>query len=311
MKIKDYPVLILAAGRGERIGKITEQNKTLIEIDKKKHIKILDLLLFNLISSGVRNIIIITGYQGENIRIYLEDLILHIDSRTFFTPILSEFKATNINCIEANSDYIRGPLYTLMTINKYRNPFFENAKPNDSYDEMVQMLIFKKTLEQIKDYQLFTVIPADTIFNIDMLQSLFSLEFEGENKGKDNHQIQSSFSSTLTLSQSERFGLAAVIYKIKSGEISFKSHGTDIDTRDIQLPIISILPRFLDYCETLRMTEISKVVDALNEFLKIDERNSIITKYIEFKGSNPPLFDIDTKEDLLDIQDRYFSFHKL
>jgi choline kinase len=309
MKIRDFPVIIVAAGSGERIGEIREQNKTLIEVDKKKHIKILDLLLFNLVSTGVRNIIIITGYRGENIKLYIEDLRVHIETNDFFQPIISDFKETVITCIDADPDYTRGPLYTLMTINKYRSPFYQEPKQPDSFDEMVNMIDTRQILNQIKDYRLFTVIPADTIFNLTMLQSLFNQDLDDKNAVIANRKIKISIKSIVSVNESDEFGIGAILYKIKSGEIVYKKKEQNIDTRDILLPIISVFPKFLNFIETLRMTEVSKIIDATNVFIKRDERNSTITKIIEFKGSNPPFFDIDTKEDMLDFQDRYHSLN--
>lgn len=91
--------VILAAGIGSRLRPLTNAfPKCMIEVNK---IKIIEKQLKNLINNGIKEILIITGYKSEKIKVYLKDEYL------------------NINIIE-NKDYlITNNMYSLYLAKKF------------------------------------------------------------------------------------------------------------------------------------------------------------------------------------------------
>ncbi len=60
---------ILAAGMGSRLKKLTQDNtKCMISVNEEK---LIDTILETLISAGIDNVYVVTGYQAENLEIYL------------------------------------------------------------------------------------------------------------------------------------------------------------------------------------------------------------------------------------------------
>lgn len=63
--------LILAAGMGKRLKKYTKKNtKCMVEVNEKK---LIDRTIENLLAINIKKIIMVTGYEGENLRRYLEE----------------------------------------------------------------------------------------------------------------------------------------------------------------------------------------------------------------------------------------------
>lgn len=63
--------IILAAGMGRRLGSLTAENtKCMVEVNGEK---LIDRLLSQLAPLGLKNIVIVTGYEGNKLRRYLND----------------------------------------------------------------------------------------------------------------------------------------------------------------------------------------------------------------------------------------------
>ena len=59
--------IILAAGRGSRMGNLTKNKpKSFVKIDKKK--KLIDKVIENFIYSGFKKIVVITGYKSSQFK---------------------------------------------------------------------------------------------------------------------------------------------------------------------------------------------------------------------------------------------------
>lgn len=67
--MKNLPAIILAAGKGQRLGKMTEDNpKPMVQIDNTT---IIDNLVSLLIKNGIEQIIVVTGYMHDKLSSHL------------------------------------------------------------------------------------------------------------------------------------------------------------------------------------------------------------------------------------------------
>jgi NDP-sugar pyrophosphorylase family protein len=66
--MNNYTAVVLAGGRGSRLGNLTKNcPKPLLKLNNKKF---LDFLLFDIARHGFKKIIIIAGYKGKLFRPY-------------------------------------------------------------------------------------------------------------------------------------------------------------------------------------------------------------------------------------------------
>ncbi|MBD3354018.1 MAG: NTP transferase domain-containing protein, partial [Candidatus Lokiarchaeota archaeon] len=135
MNLHQYPVIMLAAGKGTRFyDKERNGNKTLHKINQSY--PIFDVILDRLIMADVKNIVVITGFQSEKVQNHIERIRKKV-----------HLKDIEVYGIVADKDYEKGPIYTLLTL---------------------------KHKEHFLTQDLLTVIPSDTIFNNEIIKEIFS-----------------------------------------------------------------------------------------------------------------------------------------
>jgi histidinol-phosphate/aromatic aminotransferase/cobyric acid decarboxylase-like protein len=94
--------VILAAGKGSRLGALTEKNtKCMLEVNGKK---LIDLTLKKLQAVGIDNVIIVVGYQKENLVSYLGDCKYDLNIKYVENPIYD--KTNNIYSLFLAKDYL-------------------------------------------------------------------------------------------------------------------------------------------------------------------------------------------------------------
>jgi NDP-sugar pyrophosphorylase family protein len=121
--------IILCAGEGTRLGAITEKlPKPLLRIQSLGNKTILYYIIKFLIQAHIRNLAIITGHLGQKIKDYIARLLKK-----------KWIKNANIQMIDSEGQYKRGPLYSFLSLQN-------NEK------------VFQKK-------RIFIIFPGDTIFS--------------------------------------------------------------------------------------------------------------------------------------------------
>ncbi|MFX1391290.1 MAG: NTP transferase domain-containing protein [Promethearchaeota archaeon] len=129
-------IIILCAGRGTRLKKITKRSpKPLIKIFG---IPIIQNTLTSLKRFDINQIAIVIGYLADKIVKFISKL--KIEDQSFYNKL---------QLIDATSHYKSGPLYSFLSVTRHKDFF-------------------------IKD-QYFLVIPGDTIFEYQIFQEIFSI----------------------------------------------------------------------------------------------------------------------------------------
>ncbi|MHA1339508.1 MAG: hypothetical protein ACTSRZ_05125 [Promethearchaeota archaeon] len=145
-KFSDIPIVILASGKGDRFqfDKL-QQNPIFIKFLKNRNLSdninfqniqnkiflpinefytLLDHLIFHFIKLGIKNIIIIAGHEYQNIFNYIKNfkkIIKQYQNLPYFQYLFNHQDSFNIYGIKANKDYIKGPLYSLLTLKRIFN----------------------------------------------------------------------------------------------------------------------------------------------------------------------------------------------
>lgn len=137
--LMNLTAVILCAGKGIRLRELTKDTpKPLLKLKTPNEQSIFENTLKKLISLGVLNFVIITGYKGHKIKDFIE-----------------EFKRSNelikqtTNIIDAKPRHEKGPLYSFLELVKYSN-------------------LFTST----KDY---LIIPGDTFFGLETLRKILDI----------------------------------------------------------------------------------------------------------------------------------------
>ncbi len=132
-------IVILCAGEGKRLKKITKVTpKPLLKIRTQETEVILQNIIFKLIKLGITRIVIIIGHLGEKISEFV--------SRQTKNDILLQNK---IVIIDSENQYKCGPLHSFLSITKNKSIFNDDTN--------------------------FILIPGDTIFDLNLLQEIFSI----------------------------------------------------------------------------------------------------------------------------------------
>jgi len=265
ISFKDFPAVILAAGECSRfnfneIQKISMvnkflENRNLKDSKENKDIKIFynkfllpineyytnfDYLIFNLVQLGIKKIIIITGFNFENIFNYIKNfknLIQKYIELPIFNFLHNKYDEFQIYGIKADDIYIKGPLYSFLTLKKFipkkiellykiRPKNYDNDEDEDDLDEEID-------LEDFEDYELFNlenvcsnkdikelqinelysdfylILPSDTFFQSSLLKNIAN---------KFNYQI-----SFLSESNIKKYCYIFGFDEIKSPNINFMS----------------------------------------------------------------------------------------
>ena len=282
MQIKDYPVVILAAGKGRRFGnQFGGLNKTLLPLFDEH--TILDILLFKIISEGVSHVKIIAGYKSGNLIAYIKSLKENLKNKRLLAGISQLFLTCDIKIYKARMNYKKGPLYTLLTLNQ--------LPPMNSHVQL-------KTEETY-----FTVIPSDTIFSGGILKKILSLKIQKEGLEAKNSEMEQCHLFAINLTP------GSVKSLVKHQNFSF----TSIEIRDVNtikfekytkqktnseqdylllLPLIFVSSGFLKYSESIIGRGVNKLMDAVENFLEDGNKIRIHKLNFTFEGT-APFFDVD------------------
>lgn len=282
MQVKDHPVVILAAGKGKRLGnQFGGLNKTLLPLFDEH--TILDLLLFKIISQGVSQVKIIAGYKSGNLSSYIKSLKENFKNKRFLASISQLFLNCDIVFYKARKDYIKGPLYTLLTLNQL---------PPISSDD-----------QNISDRFYFTVIPSDTIFYGEILEQIFSLIIIKEGIEAKNPNLEQCHlfaikikqQSVKSLVEHQNFSFTAIKIR-ENNTIKFEKYSKQkiFDEHDylVLLPVSFVSMEFIKYSKSILGRGINKIIDAVENFLKDGNKIRIHTINYDFEGI-APFIDID------------------
>lgn len=316
MKISEIPVVILAAGKGTRLGsEFDGKNKTLLPFNE--NYTLLDLLLYQLISFGVKSIIIIGGYRFEILKNYIINLKQNFREKKIFEEISEKFIQCNLEIIKARDDYEKGPLYTLLSISKYIS-----KQKKDSNIQIQSPMSDRFTSDRLYQSKIFTIIPSDTVFSNELLQKIINIElFENENREKNLKEESSAC---------HLFGLMFSREKLKEMKLNKKFSGSCLEFRQeklvgiknfvdynfqdstecfIQIPIVVISKKFIKFSETLLKLGINKLAMVINEFRKND--NDISMHVIQLENSSDFFTDVDTIKNYSKLIEKIDDFKKL
>jgi len=144
-------VIILCAGKGTRLGKITKFiPKPLIKIEKLNNKPLLFHIISTLNNSNFKNLVIVKGYLGKKIEKYISSLQNN-----------PKFSELNLITVDAGEDYKKGPFYSLLSIKNIDKIFNDNKN-------------------------LYLVIPGDTIFDSEFFKVIFKFILRKETSLYEN-----------------------------------------------------------------------------------------------------------------------------
>jgi NDP-sugar pyrophosphorylase family protein len=246
MHIKDLPVVMLAAGLSKRFNPEHRIGpKSLLPIDS--HLTIFDAILNNLINCGIYEVSIILGYQSHSFKQYIQEKYLS--------------KKIQIKPILANNNFIKGPIFTLLTL-----------------------------LDQTS-FEKFIVIPSDTIFHPVILKQIFS------KKLLQTQDICTFFTLEVTPKKILNFNNVIPFspYSIdrKSDLYPLIEH-TPKPSKFILFPLLILSREFLKFTFISKNRISNKIIDNLGFFYRNTERCSQIS--LQYNYPFPPFIDIDTSQ---------------
>ncbi len=129
-------VIILCAGKGTRLGDITNKiPKPLVKIKELDNRPIIYSVLSSLANSSFQHLWIVKGYIAHKIQAYISSLKEH-----------HHFPNLTINTIDSKNDFKLGPLHSFLSIRKNKQLYKEN--------------------------HIYLVIPGDTIFPSSFLEQI-------------------------------------------------------------------------------------------------------------------------------------------
>ena len=258
-------VVILCAGEGTRFRDINSTiPKSLIQIQSMDNKSLLNIIIDDLLSQGLKNIIIILGSKGKVIESY-------ISSMKRQDPFLN----SGIITLNAHPDYKKGPLFTFLTILDYP--------------------------EIIKKENNFLVFPGDTMFDQVLLNDIIIIlmkeveKFQGKPiifynrvRASEINKKRHLISRVKTI---KKRGIETLI-RIEEIEVSNISEKTYIDQI---IPIFFLNYEFLLLIsQILKSSHSNKISEILNEACKRNLQE-VIALEITSKGS---FYDIDKVFDL-------------
>jgi len=258
-------VIILCAGEGTRFREINSTiPKSLIQIQSIDNKTLLNIIIDDLLSQGLRNIIIIVGFMGKVIESYISNLKSQ-------NPPLNN----RITTLNAHPDYKKGPIFTFLTILDYP----EISKKDNN----------------------FLIFPGDTFFDQDLIKRIIITlmkkikKFQGKPivfynrvKASDINKEGQTISCIKTIKKRE----IETLIRIEEIEFSSINEKTYIDQ---VIPIFFLNYEFLLLIsQILKSSRFNKISHILNEVCKRNLQE-IIACEINSTGS---FYDIDTSFDL-------------
>lgn len=171
MKIRDIPVVILAAGLSKRFH--TEHRivpKSLLKIDS--HHTIFDIIINGLESNRVSEVQLILGYKSEEFKQYLENQSI-------------KRKGIRIKSIQSGKNYINGPIFSLLSLLPHISPSWDRfiVIPSDTiFHPSLLNQLFALDLSQISNKCLiFTIQLSKEILSRYSTQISFSPNYIDDN----------------------------------------------------------------------------------------------------------------------------------
>jgi len=272
-QVPDLSIIILCAGEGNRLKKITKiLPKPLIKIELLNNVSILDNSITDLLKIGVNQIAIVIGHLGQKIR-------AHITSIKEGNLSLRN----KILIIDSENQYKLGPLYSFLSITKYE-AFFNN-------------------------HNYYILIPGDTIFDFNILEEIlltimkliktdddYSYIFYRNIEVKELKKYYEIY-RTVSIGQIEKSGSLEILKKFiitNLKEIALKIKINQI------IPIIALSYKTINDLLLLNSEIPSKTLwESLN--LYIEKGNTIRALKIE---NNSNFYDIDSEKDLIFLKKR-------
>lgn len=158
--------IILAAGRGERLGKYSaEQVKPLTEIN---NVAIIDNLINSLIENNIDNIIIVTGYLADDFENYLSEKCGNETNLIFIRNDIYD-KTNNI--------------YSLWLADKYLHEDFLLFEADVFFERGIINMLIKEKSENVILIDKFNFQMNGTVVKLDsndMVKSMFLKKEQGE-----------------------------------------------------------------------------------------------------------------------------------
>jgi len=271
--VPDLSIIILCAGEGTRLKKITKTlPKPLIKIELLNNISILDNSITDLLKIGVNQIALVIGHLGQKIR-------AHITSIKEGDLSLRD----KILIIDSENQYKLGPLYSFLSITKYET-FFNN-------------------------HNYYILMPGDTIFDFNILEESlltimkliktdddYSYIFYRNIEVKELKRYYEIY-RTVSIGQIEKSGSLEILKKFiitNLKEIALKIKINQI------IPIIALSYKTINDLLLLNSEIPSKTLwESLN--LYIEKGNTIRALKIE---NNSNFYDIDSEKDLIFLKKR-------
>lgn len=136
--MKQLPAVILAAGKGQRLGNVTEDiPKPMVEVNE---VKIIDKLLSALIENNIRQVIVVTGYLHEILANHLQQYNDKIDLKIIKNEIYDT--TNNIYSLWKAEKYLKNGFF-LFEADIFIDPTIVKELLNSPHDNV--MLLGKHT----------------------------------------------------------------------------------------------------------------------------------------------------------------------
>ncbi len=265
--IPDLSIIILCAGEGRRLKKLTKTlPKPLIKIKLLNSVTILDNSITDLLKLGVNQIAIVIGHLGQKIR-------AHVTSIKEGNPSLGD----KILIIDSENQYKLGPLYSFLSITKYET-FFNK-------------------------HNYYILIPGDTVFDFNILEEIshaimkfiktdedYSCIFYRNIEVKELKRFY-EISRTVSIGEIEKSGSSEILKKFILANL--KEFASKINVNQI-IPILALSYKTINELLLLNSEIPSKTLwESIN--LYVEKGNTIHALKIE---SNYNFYDIDSEKDL-------------
>ena len=249
MHVKDLPVVILAAGMSKRFNEEHRTtHKSLLTIDNDVHI--FDFVLNGLVQNGVSRVKILLGYKSKEFMQFLDK------KKTLYA------KNLHLHPIISNPDYVKGPIYTLLSI-------------------------FSELDNSIRH---FIVIPSDTIFHPTILKQIFSCELK---QSLNQIYLFSVGLSDISISQmNQKLSFSPhIVGKSLISNVKLKNY-TPFCNKFYYIPILILSRSFLEFVHNPENRISGKIIQNVENFCK-DTGDCHVFR-LHYDLEIPPFLDIDT-----------------